>query len=170
MKHLFFFFFILGTFSFVSAQSYSFPKSWEGNWEGENTIYSAEITHVVPFSIEIRPINNERWTWILYYKAEGQKPRKYELVKDATGWMIDEKNGIVLPLSLMGNRFVSSFSVANNLIVCSYWLENNALNMEIYSMTQSSDKQTGLNTPESPEVGIHNLGQFQKAILYRKQD
>ncbi len=119
-------------------------------------------------SLSIQPIDKSRWTWILHYEVEGQTPRNYELVRDSSEWKIDEKNGIILPQTMLGNRMASSFSVMGNLLTCYYWLENDALNMEIHMVKQEASGKTGLNTEESPEVSSHFIGAFQKAVLYRK--
>lgn len=168
MKQLFIFFNLLLLSSIALAQTSDFPKSWEGNWKGEVNIYSANGNYKVPMSLVIQPLDSSRWSWTLYYEAANQSPRKYELVKDASGWKIDEKNGIVLPQQFLGNRMASSFSVGGSLLVCYYWMENEVLNMEIESVTQEATSKTGANTSEIPKVGNHFIGSFQQAKLYRK--
>lgn len=150
------------------AQITDFPQAWEGRWIGEIAIESSNASYKIPMSLFIQPIEENRWTWVLHYQTEGQETRNYELIKDSTGWNIDEKNGIVLQQQLIDNRLCSSFSVMGNLLICYYWLENNALNMEIHMVKQEASSKTGLNTEESPEVSIHLIGAFQKAVLHRK--
>lgn len=169
MKHICIFLIIL-SFSpmLIMAQTSDFPKSWEGNWKGEVTIYSANGNHNVPMSLAIQPIDSSRWSWTLHYEAPNQSPRKYELVSDQSTWKIDEKNGVVLPQQFLGNRMASSFSVSGNLLICYYWREKNVLNMEIHAVSQEANSKTGSNTIEIPEVGCHFIGSLQQARLYRK--
>lgn len=150
------------------SQITDFPQAWEGNWAGEIAIESSKTSDKIPMSLSIHPIEENRWTWVLHYQVEGQEPRNYELINDSSGWKIDEKNGIVLPQLMIGNRLASSFSVMGNLLMCYYWLEKDALNMEIHMVKQESATKTGLDTEESPEVSIHFIGAFQKAVLHRK--
>lgn len=168
MKQLFIFLILLSFNTLSTAQTTDFPKSWEGNWKGEITISSTNGNHLIPISIDIQPIDSVRWTWTLHYQAPNQSPRKYELVKDKSGWKIDEKNGIILPQQFIGNRMASSFSVGGNLLTCYYWLESDMLNMEIHSVVQEASSKTGSNTEESPEVGNHLITSVQKAKLKRK--
>jgi hypothetical protein len=168
MKQLYIIFILLLFSPFLIAQTADFPKSWEGNWKGEVTIFSSNGNHLVPVSLVIQPIDSVHWTWTLHYEAPNQSPRKYELVKDQSGWKIDEKNGVVLPQQLIGNRLASSFSVAGNLLICYYWLENDVLQMEIHAVAKEANSKTGADTEESFEVSNHFIGSLQKAKLYRK--
>lgn len=167
MKQVLVFFILLSFSPFLVAQTGDFPKSWEGNWKGEINIFSANANHLVPVSLAIHPVDSARWSWILHYEAPHQSPRKYELVKEKETWKIDEKNGIVLPQQFIGGRMVSSFSVGGNLLICYYWLEKNALHMEIHAVAQNASGKSISNTEQVFEVSNHFVGSFQKAILYR---
>lgn len=168
MNRLYFFVVLLFISSITKAQTTDFPKSWEGNWKGEISINSSNGNYQIPMSLVIQPIDSARWSWTLHYEAPNQNPRKYELIQDKSRWKIDEKNGIVLPQQFLGNRMASSFSVGGNLLICYYWLEGDALNMEIHLTAQEANATSGNKTEESPEVGSHFIGSFQKAKLYRK--
>lgn len=168
MKLLFTFLSVFHFYSFSIAQTTDFPKSWEGNWKGEVTIFSANGNYKVPMTLVIQPINSTSWSWTLHYEAPNQSPRKYELIQDKSGWKIDEKNGIVLPQQFLGNRMVSSFSVGGNLLLCYYWIEDDLLHLEIHSTTQEPKNKTGLNATEIPEVGNHFISSYQQAKLHRK--
>lgn len=147
-----------------TAQASIFPKSWEGNWKGEVSIFSAGGKQNVPMSLVIQPIDSFRWSWTLHYEAPNQIPRKYELIQDTSGWKIDEKNGVILPQQLLGNRISSSFSVGGSLLITSYWLENDVLHMEIYAVAQEAYTKS----ETEPEVSNHFIGSLQQARLYRK--
>lgn len=173
MKYLVLLFTVLSYCNIAISQSADFPKSWEGKWRGNLKIYSANVpdtfpVQVIPMSLTIQPITSNSWSWIISYEIPGQLPRNYELIKDSlSNWSIDEKNGIILNQRFAGNRMVSSFSVMGNLLTCYYWLEENAMNMEIHMTSSKEISTTGLDTAESPVVGVHRFGVFQSAKLYR---
>lgn len=141
-----------------------FPESWEGRWKGVVNIFSANGSQNVPLSLSIQPIDSARWSWTLHYEGANQIPRQYELIQDASGWKIDEKNGVVLPQQFLGNRMTSSFAVGGTLLIAAYWLEKDALHMEIQAVAQ--DAYTKSQT--EPEVGSHFIGSLQQARLYRE--
>ncbi len=102
-----------------------FPKSHLGVWQG-----TLQITPVgnpnpqeVPMRLvldSIRGVSN-RFTFTIQYGQ--QSPRLYELVTvdAATGkYQIDEKDGIVLDASKIGDQLATQFSVENNLITTIY--------------------------------------------------
>jgi len=151
------------TVSPLEPTTTQFPKSWEGNWKGEVKIFSANGNQNVPMSLVIQPIDSNRWSWTLHYEAPNQTPRKYELIQDASGWKIDEKNGVILPQQFLDNRMSSSFSVGGNLLISYYWLENDVLNMEIHAVALEPNM-----IAEELGVGNHFIGSLQKAKLYRK--
>jgi len=163
MKQIFIIAFLLFD-SILMAQIKDFPKSWEGNWKGEMKIFSNKDIHLVPVNLSILPIDKNRWSWKLHYLAANQMPREYELIETDSKWNIDEKNGIILPQQFIGNRMVSSFSINGTLIICYYWLDEEALNMEIHAVASDGNS---IQNEESPEIATHAFGSFQKAIFYK---
>lgn len=170
MKRFRFVLFVVLSFNLVAQQD-TFPKSWEGNWKGNLKIFSAsqpnlEATQEIPMSLTIQPIDENRWSWIISYEAQGQEPRNYELQKDSlNNWKIDEKNGIVLQQAFVANRMVSSFSVMGSLLICYYWLEGETMHVEIHMIGSEGVSETGLNTTGAPTVSEHRFGVLQKAVL-----
>lgn len=157
------------------AQQNEFPTSWIGNWKGDLEIYSSSNkeqnpVQIIPMEIRIQPIDQNSWTFVIDYKMEWQVPRNYELIKDTenNSWKIDEKNGIIINQSLIGNRLMSSFSVTGSSLVCSYWLENEKLNMEIIMHKTESNSTTGLGTDQIPTVLVYPVSVYQKAILSKE--
>ncbi|MBO0934354.1 hypothetical protein [Fibrella aquatilis] len=113
--------FIAGT---AHAQS-SFPKSHLGVWQGtlQITPVGSPNTQQVPMRIildSLRGVQN-RFTFTIQYGQ--QAARLYELVAvDAAAgkYQIDEKDGIVLEASKIGDQLTTQFSVENNLITTIY--------------------------------------------------
>ena len=109
-----------------------------------------------------------RYSWKIIYD---KSPRNYTLIgKDISKglYVIDENNGIVLENRLFSNIFFSCFEVANNLLACSYRLENKQLVFEIFSMNKKVAQTTG-NLPEKeiPEVIAYPSQVMQRATLRR---
>lgn len=168
MKLLTYFIIFFG-FTFISAQN--FPQTWEGTWQGELNIYSSASTKPVQtltMQLKIQPIDAKTWAWEIGYLVGEGDIRKYELHEinaEKNEWLIDEKNGILLNQRLLGNRLIGSFSIEKSLIINSYEFNNDSIIVEFYSTQLDPENTTGLGTEESPVVGNHKIGNYQKAVL-----
>lgn len=159
-------------FYIANAQD-RFPKSWEGVWKGELRWYktgSYEPQKVV-MQLSIHPTDSSNtWTWQIQY-GPGQDNRPYQLIgKDSLGihWVIDEQNGIVLDQFWVGNRFNGAFTVMGNTIVNSYWMENDSLMVEFFSIGANPIATTGKGDEEIPAVDSYRIGSYQKAVLVKQ--
>lgn len=156
----------------VQAQSNSFPQKWLGNWKGELLWYKGTAQpQKVPMELRInRGDSINTWGWQIIYGSETQDNRPYKLIlKDtATGhWVIDENNGIVLDQYWVANKFCGAFTVQNSTIVNNYWLENDKLMIEFYSLSAKPVATTGKGNEDSPFVDSYKVGSYQKAVLER---
>ena len=158
----------------VNAQS-SFPESWKGNWKGELQWFKTGKAEPQKVNMELRihPTDSAgTWKWQIIYGAETKDNRPYLLIpKDTAGihWAIDEKNGIVLDQYWVANKFCGAFTVMNNTIINNYWMEDDKLLIEFYSISAKPVATTGKGTEESPSVDSYKVGSYQKAILYRSK-
>jgi hypothetical protein len=122
--------------------------------------------------LRIHPADSVRkYTWQIIYGATAEDNRPYILIaKDSTGthWVIDEKNGIVLDQYWVGGKFCGAFTVMNNTIVNNYWMEDNKLMIEFFSMGAKPVTASGNGTEESPVVDSYKIGSYQKAVLSRQ--
>jgi len=110
------------------------------------------------------------YTWHLIYGTAKEDSRPYLLkVKGIIKghWVIDELNGIVLDQYWICNKLCGAFTVMGNTIVNNYWMENDKLMVEFYSMGAKPIATTGNGTEESPSVDSYNVGSYQKAVLLR---
>ena len=151
-----------------------FPKSWEGKWKGTLNIYSAETLPPVKsleMELDIQPVNDTVWNWTIHYLPAAAQPdlRKYELHASSgpSKWTIDEKNGIVLDQTFIGNRLTSSFSFDKTLLITSYWVEHNLMHFEITVTQLNPASTTGLQNEASPAIGNHPVNSYQHAVLYK---
>ena len=155
------------------AQS-SFPKSWEGNWKGELQWFKTGAASPQKINMELRihpAASGSNYTWQIIYGTATEDNRPYTLIaKDSSGihWAIDENNGIVLDQYWIAGKFCGAFTVMNNTIVNNYWVENDKLMIEFYSLSAKPIATSGKGTDESPSVDSYKIGSYQKAILMRQ--
>lgn len=148
-----------------------FPQDWKGNWCGILEMFNSRgKTMQVSMQLNIQPtLDSLRWNWIIVYDTSA---RNYELVinNDTTHRMysIDEKNGIVIPATLMGNTLISTFDVQGNKIDALYTLDNDHIQVTILSVTSKTVMQTGLGTNDSPKVDAFIPNAYQTATLRRR--
>lgn len=103
----------------------TFPQSHFGTWEGTlqitnpgNRLPQNQAMRLLIDSLKGQP---GRYTFQIQYGQQAM--RAYELVAvDASSgkYQIDEKDGIVLEASKIGDQLTSQFSVGNNLITTTY--------------------------------------------------
>lgn len=168
---------LLASMSFLygNSQPSSFPKNWVGNWKGELQWFKTGQPEPQKVNMELRiqPADSaNKFTWQIIYGSASQDNRPYILIpKDSTGihWAIDENNGIVLDQFWVAGKFCGAFTVMNNTIVNNYWMENDKLMIEFYSISAKPITTTGNGTDESPSVDSYKIGSYQKAILQRSK-
>ena len=155
----------------VSSQSATFPQSWIGNWKGELQWYKTGKAEPQKINMELRihPADSmNTWTWQIIYGAETEDNRPYKLISKDTSkihWVIDENNGIVLNQYWVADKFCGAFTVMNSTIINNYWVENDKLIAEFYSINAKPIATTGKGTTESPSVDSYLIGGYQKAVL-----
>jgi hypothetical protein len=82
-------------------------------------------------------------------------------------YSIDEKNGIVLPATLMGNTLVTSFELGGNRVDAMYKLHYGEIYVTVLSIATNPLVQTGLGTADSPNVNAYKPLAYQTAVLTR---
>lgn len=123
----------------AQAPAASAPESnrlaaWLGRWAGPATVSTGEgVRQSFAMELNIGPTDNPaRLTWEIVYitpAAAGQPERRqvrpYELVTldaDRGRYHVDEKNGIILPTTLINGVLHACFIVQGNQISVSYRL------------------------------------------------
>jgi hypothetical protein len=151
----------------------NFPKSWEGEWKGELNWYKtgSNEPEKIKMQLRIRPTDSAHiWSWQIKYRS-GRDNRPYYLIrKDSLGihWVIDEGNSIVLDQFWVGNRLNGAFTVMGNTIFNSYWMENDKLMVEFFSIGAKPIATTGKINEDIPGVDSYRVGSYQKAVLKRE--
>jgi hypothetical protein len=155
----------------LTAMAQDFPASFLGYWQGELLWYKqgAKEPQKVPMQLIIQPSDSAgQYTWQIIYGENKQDNRPYILkpVDTAKGhWVIDERNSIILDHYWLGNKFTSAFTVGNNTIVDSYWIENGLLMVEFFSISSKPLNTTGGKEKDIPAVDSYALRGYQKAVL-----
>lgn len=158
----------------AKGQQRSFPNNWVGHWKGELNWYKTgnEVPQKVAMELHIQPADSfGHFTWQLIYGSSSEDNRPYELqaIDKAKGhWVIDEKNGIVLDQFFVANKFCGAFTINNTTIVNNYWIENEKLMVEFFTLAAKPITTTGKGTEEIPLVDSYRIGGYQKAILTRQ--
>lgn len=156
-----------------NSQSQSFPLHWIGNWKGELEWFKTgnDKPQKVSMELRIQPADSgHNYTWQIIYGPATEDNRSYTLIaKDTTKghWIIDENNGIVLDQFWIANKFCGAFTVMGNTIVNNYWIENDKMMVEFYSIATKPIATTGKGTEDSPTVDSYRIGSYQKAVLQR---
>ncbi len=150
----------------------SFPNDFIGHWKGTLEWYRTGNAkpEKVNMSLTILPSKDSagQYSWHMVYGSASEDNRPYLLkpVDTAKGhWVIDELNGIVLDQYWVGNRFICSFTVLNNTITNTYYLENGQLIAEFISNPAKAGATSGKGTAASPTVDSYIIRGFQRAVL-----
>ena len=156
-----------------SAFSQDFPGKFIGHWEGDLHWYQTgqRQPQIVKMQLMVQPADTAgHYNWQLIYGSKSEDSRPYILkpVDTARGhWLIDERNGIVLDQYWTGNRLSGAFTVQGSTIVNSYWLEEDRLMIEFFSIGAQSVNKSGGTSEEVPVVESYAIKSFQKAVLRR---
>lgn len=158
--------------SFSSSQAQVvFPQSHFGVWQG--TLYAsttgARQPQKIPMKLTIDSLPGRPNRYAFYIKYGDQPARNYELVivDPARGLcQIDQKDGIVLSATQMGNRIVSQFSVAENLVTTTYTFGTRRVEFDLV-FTTTRTTRTG---PATQPVLVHAANTYQHADLVRAEE
>ena len=157
----------------ATANFAQIQKKWLGHYVGELSIYSISGTRTV-YHMELifKELNATSYEWTIIYGEDSlRQERKYILLdKGDNLFEIDEQNGIILSCNLIGNQFVSTFEVANNLIHATYTFGRKDMHFDLTSSTSKYNTGT-LNPSDSAVTQLvisYQTTTVQKAILKRK--
>jgi hypothetical protein len=144
---------ILGLFTVLfSTSSFSqLSEDWLGQYKGTLYItnYKSEVSEV-DMEILIEAKTDTSYSFVITYLNDtSDQVRNYELIHDkGNQYVMDEKNGIILPLMLFSNRLVSVFNVEQNMIQVSYTLEKKRLVFRTNSSQKSIPSGGRNGTPK----------------------
>ena len=153
------------------ASAQDFPVQFLGHWQSELEWYKTGVKEPrkIQMQLIVRPSDStNQYTWQIVYGNKGEDYRPYILkpVDTANGhWVIDERDGIVLDQYWTGSRLNGAFTVQGSTIINSYWIEEDRLMIEFFSISTKPVNKTGDSGKETPSVESYHVKSFQKAIL-----
>jgi len=166
MSRLFALLFLLSAFGLKAQQNPVSP--WLGEWSGTLEIHNAKgLSQTVAMGLNIAQISDSSWTWqIVYGEGQSRQERNYELIKtEGPGnYIVDEKNGIKLDLSLIKNGFFSFFQVGKSKLLISYELVGDEIHFRTHSVNTNTETKTG-GEENAPMVLSWKTGVYQIAVL-----
>lgn len=143
-----------------------FPQSHFGVWQG--TLYisgpGARQPQKTPMKLTIDSLRGRSNRYAFYIQYGDQPARNYELVivDPVRGvCQIDEKDGIVLSATQLGNRIISQFSVGTNLITTTYTFGSKTVEFDLV-FTGTKTTRTG---PANQPVLVYPATNYQHAEL-----
>lgn len=131
--------------------------AWIGQWDGELSIKSAQKNQVIEMTLSIEQAEvPDTFTWkISYGSPDGQQKkhvRNYLMRYDAeskTKWILDEQNGVELPVSMLGNQLLCRYSTSDLDMLTSYEIEHDTIRYQMtITSTSSQSVATGLSSNE----------------------
>jgi hypothetical protein len=171
--------YLILVFVFLSLNLFSqetFPKSWEGNYQGELKIYGVDsVAMKLKMKLDIVQKTDSVFQWKITYDFRGKEDvRDYELVvvdKKRGMYKIDEKNSIVIDSYYKTDIFTSFFEVMNSYIISTYTKVNDTVEFEIISGDGKKPTISGNSKVENediPEVKSYLVNGRQKAVLKKR--
>ncbi|WP_456421911.1 hypothetical protein [Lutibacter sp.] len=170
IKVLFLIFFMFSNNLFSQE---SFPKSWEGNYQGELQIFDVDSVKMkVTMKLTIVKKTDSVYQWKMMYDFKGKEDiRDYELkiIDFKKGhYIIDEKNTIEIAGYYKMQTFTSFFEVMNSYIISTYTKNNEDILFEI--IAARTDKPSFTGNSKYKEVGVPEVKSFfingrQRAML-----
>ena len=128
---------------------------WIGQYKGTlkaNGLNGKEVQFAM--ELHIAHIDDSTYSFtIIYGKDSLRQERAYLLeVQGENRFVLDEQNGINLPMSLINNRLVSVFEVQGSWIHVSYILKSKGIRFELTS--SNFHEETGGGTADGEEIPI----------------
>jgi len=174
IKVLFLSFFIFSNNLFSQE---SFPKSWEGNYQGELQIFDVDSVKMkVIMKLTITKKTDSIYQWKMIYNFKGKEDiRDYNLkmIDSKKGhYIIDEKNTIAIDSYYKMQTFTSFFEVMDSYIISTYTKSDDGILFEIIAAKVNKPIITGnseFKQERIPEVKSFFINGRQKAILKKLQ-
>ncbi len=163
--------------SLLSANSQSVLDNWEGTYQGEMIVgITNRSNDSLNVKFELLPIETDSsWTYKMTYdsKRYGIIVKDYEIHRDGnstTNFLLDEKDGIIIEMSLMNDCFYDMFEVMDQLYAITMRKVGNSIHFDLF--TASKKKAMITNSDEddegiSYEVKSYKPMQHQTVILNR---
>lgn len=155
MKELITFALCLSTVLTANAQS--ILADWEGVYEGTMIVGNiSRPNDSVKVTFEFVPLEmDSTWTYKMTYLSDkhGTIVKDYQLnrVEDSkVNFQLDEKDGIIIEMSLMNDYFCSMFEVLDNIYTTTLRRSDDTIHFDLFSSNMKKGSMTQ-NEAEDPE-------------------
>lgn len=146
-------------------------SQWEGEWRGSLDIFNEKgKAQTIPMGLNILK-DADAWKWqIIYGEGANQDFRDYRLIptENLRQFDLDENNGIILRLSLLGNTFHSVFEMNGMALLISYSLEEDQIIFRSLFAPDTDQITSGGQNEQSPEVKARKVTNYQIATLKKQ--
>ena len=148
--------------------------NWQGIWAGELFMFDApgdEKVNTIHMELHISKTDSAGiYNWRIIYIDSTKDDRRYLLrtIDESAGkYAIDEKDGILLDVSLLGNKLCSRFAVFSSTLDITYQLESDRIILEVFSGSDTPERTT-YGTEEKIPVLSFSVKNYQRAYLFKK--
>lgn len=145
--------------SFLSAHAQSILESWEGTYEGDMVVgFDDRGNDSVYVLFQLLPIEKDSsWTYRMTYVSDeyGQIVKDYIIRRvgnSTVNFLLDEKDGIVIEMSLMNNCFYDMFEVMDQLYATTLRKIDDELQFDLFTSTKANGTLTKSEADENGDV------------------
>lgn len=148
----------------------SLPDEWFGTWKGKVKLQGSDTKErEVGMELSVGKVpGSQDASWTITYTDGAKKDvRAYVLspVKDKPNrFVTDEKNGIVLDDTLIGNTLYSQFKVQETLLHVRFRLSGKSMEVEMCSYSFKEARSTSA-TASGEKVDSYHLRSVQSGVL-----
>ncbi|MBU3659854.1 MAG: hypothetical protein FGM14_08300 [Flavobacteriales bacterium] len=149
--------FIFLFFSISSFFAQAFPEGWLGKYAGTMEIINGENIQTVAVDFEMKELQKDSaWSYIMTYKPIGKEAivKDYIIKRTGASWtfLLDEKDGILIDMRLMGNILYDFYEVNGMFFTSRLSKEKKGLYFELMGGLKSDFRKSSTGISEITEV------------------
>lgn len=149
--------FIFLFFSISSFFTQAFPEGWTGKYTGTMEIINGENKQTVAVDFEMKELQKDSaWSYIMTYKPIGKDAivKDYIIKRTGASWtfLLDEKDGILIDMRLMGNILYDFYEVNGMFFTSRLSKEKKGLYFELMGGLKSDFRKSETIENEMTEV------------------
>lgn len=145
--------------SFISVHAQSVLESWEGTYEGDMVVgFDDRGNDSVYVLFQLLPIEKDSsWSYRMTYVSGeyGQIVKDYIIRRvgnSTVDFLLDEKDGIVIEMSLMNNCFYDMFEVMDQLYATTLRKIDDEIQFDLFTSTKANGTLTKSEADENGDV------------------
>lgn len=164
-------------FAFVSIGQREFPANWLGVYSGKMVLgYEGRPADTLDVVLDIHEIIADSvWSHKMTYRSArfGDITKDYLIRKvrkdDMQHYLLDEQNGIAMPLTLMNDCFYGNYDVMDMRFINTLRLTPDGLLFDLFAASNNSKKTDVIEEEgETIQVDSFTIGLHQTAFLTKE--